>query len=156
MAVKKNKELVRRFFNEALDRNDVGLLDDMFNENCVFYRGDLDEPVQGLGGVRAIVEKRALLHRDFEPEIHSVIGEGDLVASRQTHTGVHRGEFPTPIGTFDVKDRPIEWSSQVFSGLRETKSRKSALLAMNWPCSVTWTSSSKHSTDDYASRCGKP
>ena len=114
MAVEKNKELVRRFFNEALDRNDVGLLDDMFNENCVFYRGDLDEPVQGLGGVRAIVEKRALLYRDFEPEIHSVIGEGDLVASRQTHTGVHRGEFPTPIGTFDVKDRPIEWSSQVF------------------------------------------
>ena len=114
MAVEKNKELVRRFFNEALDRNDVGLLDDMFNENCVFYRGDLDEPVRGLGGVRAIVEKRALLYRDFETEIHSVIGEGDLVASRQTHTGVHRGEFPTPIGTFDVKDRPIEWSSQVF------------------------------------------
>ncbi len=114
MAVEKNKELVRRFFNEALDRNDVGLLDDMFNENCVFYRGDLDEPVRGLGGVRAIGEKRALLYRDFETEIHSVIGEGDLVASRQTHTGVHRGEFPTPIGTFDVKDRPIEWSSQVF------------------------------------------
>ena len=114
MAVEKNKELVRRFFNEALDRNDVGLLDDMFNENCVFYRGDLDEPVRGLGGVRAIVEKRALLYRDFETEIHSVIGEGDLVASRQTHTGVHRGEFPTPIGTFDVKNRPIEWSSQVF------------------------------------------
>ena len=114
MAVEKNKELVRRFFNEALDRNDVGLLDDMFNENCVFYRGDLDEPVRGLGGVRAIVEKRALLYRDFETEIQSVIGEGDLVASRQTHTGVHRGEFPTPIGTFDVKDRPIEWSSQVF------------------------------------------
>ena len=114
MAVEKNKELVRRFFNEALDRNDVGLLDDMFDENCVFYRGDLDEPVQGLGGVRAIVEKRALLYRDFESEIHSVIGEGDLVASGQTHTGVHRGEFPTPIGTFNVKDRPIEWSSQVF------------------------------------------
>ena len=114
MAVEKNKELVRRFLNEALDRNDVGLLDDMFNENCVFYRGDLDEPVRGLGGVRAIVEKRALLYRDFETEIHSVIGEGDLVASRQTHTGVHRGEFPTTIGTFDVKDRPIEWSSQVF------------------------------------------
>ena len=103
MAVEKNKELVRRFFNEALDRNDVGLLDDMFNENCVFYRGDLDEPVQGLGGVRAIVEKRALLYRDFEPEIHSVIGEGDLVASRQTHTGVHRGEFPTPIERRDVR-----------------------------------------------------
>ena len=114
MTVEKNKELVRRFFGDALDRGDLNLLDKMFNDNCVFYRGDMDEPVRGLGGIRAIVEKRVQLYRDFETTMHSLIGEGDLVASRQTHTGVHRGDFPTPIGTFDVKDRPIEWSSQVF------------------------------------------
>lgn len=114
MTVEKNKELVRRFFGDALDLGDLNLLDKMFNDNCVFYRGDMDEPVRGLGGIRAIVEKRVQLYRDFETTMHSLIGEGDLVASRQTHTGVHRGDFPTPIGTFDVKDRPIEWSSHVF------------------------------------------
>ena len=43
-----------------------------------------------------------------------MIGEGDLIATRQTHHGIHRGQFPTQIGTFDVTGRPIEWTSQVF------------------------------------------
>jgi predicted ester cyclase len=42
-----------------------------------------------------------------------MIGEGDLIATRETHKGIHRGLFPTPIGTFDVTGRPIEWTSQV-------------------------------------------
>ncbi len=114
MAVDENKALVRRFFGDALDKGNVDLLDDMFNDDCVFYRGDFDEPVRGLGGIKTVVEKRAHLYRDFETNIHSLIGEDDFVASRQSHTGIHRGDFPTPIGTFDVKDQPIEWSSQVF------------------------------------------
>ena len=27
---------------------------------------------------------------------------------------IHRDQFPTPIGTFDVTGRPIEWTSRVF------------------------------------------
>ena len=46
--------------------------------------------------------------------IHQIIGEGDLVATRETHEGIHWGDFPTPVGTFDVTGRPIEWTSQVF------------------------------------------
>ena len=114
MSVEDNKALVRRFFGDALDQGNTGVLSDMFNDNCEFYRGDFDEPVRGLGGIKAVVEKRAHLYRDFVTKIHSLIGEDDMVASRQSHTGVHRGDFPTPIGTFDVKDQPIEWSSQVF------------------------------------------
>ena len=86
----------------------------MFNDNCLFYRGGIDEPAKGLNGIRSIVERRVQLYRDFETTIHQMIGEGELIASRQTHTGIHRGEFSTPIGTFDVKDRPIEWTSQTF------------------------------------------
>ena len=114
MAVEENKELVRRFFKDALDEGNVDLLDEMFNDNCVFYRGDLNEPAKGLKGMRSIVEKRVQLYRDFETTIHMMIGEGDLIASQQTHTGIHRGEFPTPIGTFDVKDRPIKWTAHSF------------------------------------------
>ncbi len=114
MAVEENKETVRRFFNDALDKGNVDLLEELFNDNCVFHRNDLNEPAKGLKGIRSIVEKRVQLYRDFETTIQLMIGEGDLIASQQTHTGIHRGEFPTPIGTFDVKDRPIMWTSQVF------------------------------------------
>jgi predicted ester cyclase len=73
----------------------------------------ITEPARGIPGIRSIVEKRVQLYRDFRTTIHQMIGEGDLVATRETHKGIHRGDFPTPIGTFDVTGRPIEWTSQV-------------------------------------------
>jgi predicted ester cyclase len=114
MTVETNKALVMRFFEEALDNEKIQILKDIFAEDCVFHRGDLGEPVRGLAGIRSIVEKRVQLYRDFRTTIHQIIGEGDLVASRETHEGIHRGQFPTPIGTFDVTGRPIQWTSQVF------------------------------------------
>jgi predicted ester cyclase len=113
MTVEDNKTVVTRLFEEALDKGNVGLVDDMFTEDCIFHRGDLTEPARGIPGIRSIVEKRVQLYRDFRTTIHQIIGEGDLVATRETHTGIHRGQFPTPIGTFDVTGRPIEWTSQV-------------------------------------------
>jgi predicted ester cyclase len=50
-----------------------------------------------------------------------MIGEDDLVATRETHEGIHRGQFPTPIGTFDVTGRPIGWTSQVFFRFKGNK-----------------------------------
>ncbi len=114
MAVEEKKELVRRFFKDALDEGNVDLLDEIFNDNYVFHRGDLNEPAKGLEGMRSILEKRVQLYRDFETTIHLLIGEGDLIASQQTHTGIHRGKFPTPIGTFDVKHRPVKWTAHAF------------------------------------------
>jgi ketosteroid isomerase-like protein len=58
MAVDANKETVRRFFNDALDKGDLDLIGELFNDNCVFYRGDFDDPVEGPAGMKTIVEKR--------------------------------------------------------------------------------------------------
>ena len=113
MTVEERKAVITRWF-EALDKGDVGVLGDLFTESCAFYRGDLTEPARGIPGIRFVVENRAKLYRDFQTTIHQIIGEGDWVASRQTHKGIHRGQFPTPIGTFDVTGRPIEWTSQGF------------------------------------------
>ena len=109
-----NKAVAKGFFEEALDKGNVGLVNDMFTQDCVFHRGDLTEPARGIPGIRSIVEKRVQLYRHFRTPIHQMIGEGDLIATRQTHNGIHRGQFPTLIGTFDVTGRPIEWTSQVF------------------------------------------
>jgi len=114
MIIEDNKAMAARFFEEALDKGNIGLVDDMFTDDCVFHRGDLTEPARGIAGIRSIVEKRVKLYCDFRTTIHQMIGEGDLVATRETHKGIHRGQFATPIGTFDVTGRPIEWTSQVF------------------------------------------
>jgi len=114
MTVEQNKAVAKRLFGELLDNENVGILNDLFTEDCVIHRGDLAEPARGIAGARSIVEKRIQLYRDFQTTIHQIIGEGDLVATRETHKGIHRGQFPTLIGTFDVTGRPIEWMSQVF------------------------------------------
>ena len=121
MTIEDNKAMVTRFFGELLDKENVGILDDLFTEDCVFHRGDLTEPARGRRGIRSIVEKRVQLYRDFRTTIHQMIGEGDLVATRETHKGIHRGQFPTSIGTFDVTGRPIEWTSQVFFRCKDGK-----------------------------------
>lgn len=113
MTVDDNKAIAVRFF-ETLDSGNIEVLQKIFTEDCIFHRGDLIEPARGLAGISSIVEKRVQLYRDFRTTIHQIIGEGDLVATRETHEGIHRGQFPTPIGTFDVTGRPIEWTSQVF------------------------------------------
>ena len=46
------------------------------------------EPARGLAGISSIVDKRVQLYRDFRTTIHQTIGEGDLVATRETHEGV--------------------------------------------------------------------
>jgi len=112
MSVDDNKALAMRFF-DALDTGNIPILEIIFTEDCLFHRGDLIEPAHGLAGITSIVDKRVQLYRDFRTTIHQIIGEGDLVATRETHEGIHRGQFTTPIGTFDVTGRPIEWTSQV-------------------------------------------
>jgi len=121
MSVEQNKAMATRFFEELLDNENFGILNDLFTEDCLFHRGDLTEPARGIAGIRSIVEKRIQLYRDFRTTIHQMIGEGDLVATRETHKGIHRGQFPTPIGTFDVTGRPIEWTSQVFFRFEDGK-----------------------------------
>jgi len=113
MTIDNNKAQTVRFF-EALNTNNIPILEALFTEDCVFHHGDLIEPARGVSGITSIVDKRVQLYRDFRTTIHHIIGEGDLVATRETHEGIHRGQFPTPIGTFDVTGRPIEWTSQVF------------------------------------------
>jgi predicted ester cyclase len=120
MSVDDNKALGLRFF-EALDTGNLRLLENIFTEDCVFYRGDLIEPARGLAGISSIVDKRVQTIPRFPTTIHQIIGEGDLVATRETHEGIHRGQFSTPIGTFDVTGRPIQWTSQVFFRLKEGK-----------------------------------
>ena len=83
MTVEQNKAMVRRFFEELLDNENVGILNDLFTEDCLFHRGDLTEPARGIQGIRSIVEKRVQLYSDFRTTVHQMIGEGDLVATRE-------------------------------------------------------------------------
>ncbi len=65
MTVEQNKAVAKRLFEELLDNENFEILNDLFTQDCVLYRGDLAEPARGIAGARSIVEKRVQLYRDF-------------------------------------------------------------------------------------------
>ena len=56
MTVDDHKALAVRFF-EVLDAGNIGALQNIFTEDCIFHRGDLIEPAQGLPGISSHCRK---------------------------------------------------------------------------------------------------
>ena len=69
MTIEHNKAVVTRFFEELLDKGNVGLVDELFTEDVVFHRGDLTEPARGIPGIRSMSKSAfnstAIFERQF-------------------------------------------------------------------------------------------
>ena len=121
MTAEENKTVVMRYFEEAVDQANADLVDEMFTSDCIFHRGDYADSIKGVAAIKAIVLKVHEIYRGFKTTIYDMIGEDDLIACRLKHNAIHRSKFTSRIGTFDVSDRPIEWSANVFFRFEEGK-----------------------------------
>src|SRR5262249_15983950 len=92
MSIEGNKSVVRRFCDEAINRKNLAVLEEIVAADFV---GHVPFPGQGPGreGLRFALE---LFFRGF-PDLawttHEQIAEGDTVVSRFSWTGTQRGEF---------------------------------------------------------------
>lgn len=91
MSVERNKEVVRRYYEEVLNGANLDLLDEL-------AVGDYDEhsPFPGQpNGIEGLKARAGAIIGAFAPRftVHEVIGEGDTVAAYWTNTGIHRAEF---------------------------------------------------------------
>ena len=120
MSVELNKEIVRRYFKEALDSGAPEVVGDLFAEDCVIYRPGL-EPLHGLETVRFIVAMAHEIYSEFRSTLHDIIAEGDTVAVRLTHNVVHRGQWTTRLGTFDCTGKAVEWQAMVMFKIQNRK-----------------------------------
>jgi len=80
MSTEKNKEIVRRLWEEVWNQNDLSICDEIFDEAYAEH------------------EKRfAPILKQAFPDLHftieDMIAENDKVVSRLTLTGTHQGEF---------------------------------------------------------------
>jgi steroid delta-isomerase-like uncharacterized protein len=89
MAADDNKAVLRRIYEDVFNRGDVGAADDLLAPDVV----DHTFGSQGLESTKRFFTDLLEAFPDFHAEVHDVIGEGDLVASRITFTGTHHGEF---------------------------------------------------------------
>jgi steroid delta-isomerase-like uncharacterized protein len=91
MAVEQNKEIVRRFYEEVMNKEDIDALGELAVPDYEEH-----DPLPGQGTAREGLRDRVtMLIRAFHPQftIEDLIAEGDRVVARWTNTGVHVGEF---------------------------------------------------------------
>ena len=82
------KDVVRRFYEEAINGRDLGAIDRLLTEDFTH-----DGERRGRDGQRQAVAAFLDAFPDLQHRIEQILAEGELVAARQTWTGTHRGEF---------------------------------------------------------------
>ena len=112
------RELVTRYF-AALDAGDSRAVDDLFHDDCRIHRPERSEPLVGIDVVRAIVAIAGRTYEHLSTTLLDVVEEGDTVMVRLRHEAVHRGEWRTRIGTFDVPGCSLQWEAMAMFRLRD-------------------------------------
>jgi predicted ester cyclase len=90
--VERNKAIARRSWEEIFPACDVDALAEIVDPNVVSRGRRPDEPA-GFEGVKRTMLWLASVFSDQRWEVHDVIGEGDIVATRLTHHGRQTGEL---------------------------------------------------------------
>ena len=88
-----NEALIRRFVEEAFNRGNLDVVDEIYATDYVGHTAGSPEQTLGPEGVKEFVG----LYRKAFPDLHTTIDdtvtEGDKVAYRWTAVGTHQGEL---------------------------------------------------------------
>jgi steroid delta-isomerase-like uncharacterized protein len=90
VSVDRNKELIRRFYEDAWNGGKLGIIDELFADDYVL-RHDL-RPTQaspGPAGMKRITEQFRAAFPDLRFTVELIVGEGDYVVGRWSATGTH-------------------------------------------------------------------
>jgi predicted ester cyclase len=112
-----NKELVRRFYREAIVERDSSACERLLSVDFV-HNGEM----RGRAGQRQAVDYFLAAFPDLGHEIELLFGEGDLVAAHQRWAGTHGGEFLGVAAT----GRQVEFTSTAILRVRD------GLIAEAW------------------------
>ena len=88
MSVEQNKEVVERFYEEAINQRDLDAVERLLSDDFTH-----NDEQRGVAGERQAVAVFLDGFSDLRSEILIILGEGDLVAAHQRWSGTHDGEF---------------------------------------------------------------
>ena len=117
-----NKEIVRRYYEEALNEERYDLLKELIATDVVNHDPLSDETLtpeeaRGFEGFRRHVEVFHEAFPDGTVTINDVIAEGDMVAARFTVEGTHEGRF----GGIEPTGKKFSGTSMVFYRIENGK-----------------------------------
>jgi steroid delta-isomerase-like uncharacterized protein len=92
MSAEENKTIVRRVFDEVINKGDLNVVDEVIASDYV-YRSPGSPELRGPEGFKQLI----MMYRSAFPDLHldvdELIAEGNTVVSRWTGRGTHEGEF---------------------------------------------------------------
>jgi len=92
MTSEQSKAVINRFIEEALNQNNLAVLDEIVAEDFV---EEVPFPGQGPGraGLRAVLVAFNAAFPDIHWKVEEQVAEGEKVVTRFSWTGTHRGDF---------------------------------------------------------------
>jgi predicted ester cyclase len=94
-AENRNKEVVRRIFEDSINLGRLDLLNQLIADD---YVGQVSGPPSGRAEFTATVEALREGFPDIQYELENLVAEGDEVAVRWRWSGTHRATFHGPGG----------------------------------------------------------
>lgn len=91
MSTEQNKAVERRVFEE-LNKGNLGIIDELFIPGYI-YHGPAGMEAKGPEGFKQIMTMARAGFPDWHMKIEDMIAEGDMVATRATYSGTHKGDF---------------------------------------------------------------
>jgi len=92
MSTEENKAKQRRVWEEAFNKGDLSVADELFAPNYV-YHGPIGMEYKGPEGFKQMVTMFRNAFPDLHVTVEDMVAEGDKVVSRFTFTGTHKGEL---------------------------------------------------------------
>jgi steroid delta-isomerase-like uncharacterized protein len=87
-----NKSLVRRLIEEAVNKGNFSVLDEILSPDYLYSEPTVGER-RGKAGYRELVTMYRKAFPDLKLTIEEQIAEGDKVVTRMSGSGTHRGEL---------------------------------------------------------------
>jgi len=92
MSVEHNKALVRRLYEEALNKGNLSVVDEIIAPNYIRH-GLAPGAPPGPQSTKQVFNTMRTAFPDIHITVEPMVGEGDMVAAQLTHRGTHKGEF---------------------------------------------------------------
>ena len=120
MSAAANKEIVRRFFEEAWNQNRVAELSEYISANNVTHPGTVTWPFGPEAAAQLMKIWRTGLP-DYQCQIQEMIAEGNTVAVRITFGGTHTGRFDVASRSLPPSGKTLFDTEILFFHLTDSK-----------------------------------
>jgi len=121
MPIAHQKAIVRRYFEDVLDKRNIELLDELVATACIIHRPEMAQPIVGIDAFKLVLTRILEAYSGFSTTIHDLIEETDRVACRLSHRAVNRGDWVSRIGRHAVAGKEIAWQAIAIFRFEEGK-----------------------------------